>query len=181
MKFGWRRILAWLIDWACILVWVGVTAAIGIPLYLHTDVMPSGLLARNMIGALVMVVPIIAVAASCESRGGAATPGKKAMGLQVTTQPAHSDPPRFRVTLARNLFKIGLPWLLGHSAVYALTDSGEGAGSVSVGVWILTAAAYLIPTLYVVSLFIADGRTPYDRITGTYVGLRAKALSIPTE
>lgn len=53
-----------------------VPAAIGIPLYLHTDVMPSGLLARNMIGALVMVVPIIAVAASCESRGGAATPGK---------------------------------------------------------------------------------------------------------
>ncbi|WP_188743161.1 hypothetical protein [Agromyces bauzanensis] len=37
----------------------------------------------------------------------------------------------------------------------------------------LTAAAYVIPLVWIVSLFVAGGRTPYDRISGTMVVRRA--------
>ncbi|GAA4368761.1 hypothetical protein GCM10023152_06530 [Agromyces bauzanensis] len=41
------------------------------------------------------------------------------------------------------------------------------------GAWVLTAAAYVIPLVWIVSLFVAGGRTPYDRISGTMVVRRA--------
>ena len=33
----------------------------------------------------------------------------------------------------------------------------------------LTGVAYAIPLVWIVSLFVAGGRTPYDRISGTTV------------
>lgn len=169
MRLGWRRILAWCIDWACILVWVAATAAVGIPLYLNGTITAVGMVAANLIGAFVMVVPVVLAAAFCESRTTSATPGKRALGLRLRTRSASAGPPRFRITLARNLIKIGLPWILGHAAVYAITADSSRAAAVPASVWALTAAAYLLPIVYIVSLFIGAGRTPYDRITGTQV------------
>lgn len=171
MKLAWRRILAWLIDWACIVAWVAVTAAIGIPLYLNGVIESNGMLMANLIGLLVMVVPVVVAAAWCESRAGSATPGKRALGLRIY---ARSTPPRFRITLVRNMFKIGLPWILGHAAVYAIVTSSHRSDNVPPGVWILTATAYVIPIIYLASLFIAGGRTPYDRITGTSIAARPR-------
>ena len=169
MRLGWRRILAWLIDWACILVWAAVTALIGIPLYLAGVTDSAGMLTANLVGALVVVVPVVAAAAWCESGNRTATPGKRACGLRLTYGRRR---PQFSVALLRNCLKIGLPWILGHACVYALAAGADGGSSpVPIGVWILTIAAYLIPLVYIVSLFVADGRTPYDRITGTDVVL----------
>ena len=172
MGIGGRRIVAWLIDWACILAWVAVTAAIGVPLYLAGIIAPAGLLTLNAIGALVVVIPVVLGAAWFESRPVAATPGKRALGLFVQTGAGR---PPFRVALARNALKIGMPWLIGHAAVFAIVTSSATTETVPVGVWVLTGAAYVIPLVWVVSLFVAGGRTPYDRITGTEVGRRAAA------
>jgi hypothetical protein len=34
---------------------------------------------------------------------------------------------------------------------------------------ILTGLAYVLPIIYVVSVFVGTGRTPYDRLAGTVV------------
>jgi hypothetical protein len=77
--------------------------------------------------------------------------------------------PRFGAALVRNALKIGVPWLIGHAAVFAITTGSADGGDVPAGVWVLTAAAYVVPLVWIVSLFIAGGRTPYDRLSGTTV------------
>jgi uncharacterized RDD family membrane protein YckC len=163
---GGRRLAAWLIDWTIILVWVGITAAIGVPLRLAGIVAPTGFGTLNLIAALVVVVPVVGGATWFESRSVAATPGKRVMRLRVRTAGGR---PSFRVALLRNTLKIGVPWLIGHAAVFAIVASSGTTDPVPVGVWLLTGAAYLIPIIWVGSLFVAGGRTPYDRVTGTDV------------
>lgn len=175
MRVGRRRVLAWLIDWACILAWVAVTAAIGVPLYLAGVIAPVGVLELNLVGACIMVMPVVIAAACFESRSVAATPGKRALGLRVL---ATSGRPRFLVALVRNLLKVGLPWLIGHAAVFAIVTSSAASDTVPAGVWMLTAAAYLIPVIWIVSLFVPGGRTPYDRITSTSVVPRPELLHV---
>lgn len=169
--------MAWLIDWVCILPWIAVTAAIGIPLYLNGTIQPNGMLMANLIGALVMVAPVVVVAAWCESRRVSATPGKRALRLRVS---AGSQQSRFRITLVRNLLKIGLPWILGHAGVYAIVATSQDSTGTPIGVWILIAVAYVIPIIYVASLFVSGGRAPYDRITGLSVELEPRDLSLDT-
>jgi hypothetical protein len=70
--------------------------------------------------------------------------------------------------LLRNILKIGLPWTIGHAAVVAIV-LGSGDSAAAGPVWVLTAVAYVLPLAYVISLFIGDGRTPYDRVAGTRV------------
>jgi hypothetical protein len=160
---GGRRLAAWLIDWMCILVWVALTAAIGVPLYLAGIIAPTGYGALNLIAALVVVVPVVVGAAWFESRSVAATPGKRVLRLRVRTAGGRAP---FRVALLRNTLKIGVPWLIGHAAVFAIVASSGTTDPVPVWVWLLTGAAYLIPLIWIASLFIAGGRTPYDRIIG---------------
>jgi hypothetical protein len=166
VRVGRRRVLAWLIDWLCILVWVAATAAVGVPLYRAGVIASVGPVASNLIGAVVVVLPSVIAAAWFESRPIAATPGKHALGLVVR---ADAGRPLFRVALVRNVVKIGLPWLVGHAAVFTIVRSSTAATAVPIGGWVLTAAAYVIPGIWIVSLFVGDGHTPYDRITGTTV------------
>lgn len=168
MKLGMRRIAAWLVDWLCILIWVAITAAVGVPLYLNGITSPAGMLTANLVGAIVVVVPVVLAAAFVESRRFSATPGKRLLGLRLRCR---SGEPRFHLALIRNLLKIGLPWILGHAAVYALARTDAESFGLPIGVWIVAVAANVIPLVYVVTLFLADGRTPYDRITGTDVVL----------
>ncbi len=166
MRGGARRILAWLIDWACILGWVAVTAAVGVPLYLAGVIAHTGVLTLNVIGAVVVVVPVVLAAAWFESRPNPATPGKRVLGLGVH---GATGRPRFGQTLTRNALKIGLPWLVGHAAVIAIINTDTSPGGPPISVWTLLVAAYLLPLTWVASLFVGTGRTPYDRASGTTV------------
>jgi uncharacterized RDD family membrane protein YckC len=165
MRTGLRRIAAWLIDGACILAWVAVTAAVGVPLALSGAVRLVDPIAQNAVAALVVVVPVVLAAAVLESRGGA-TPGKRALRLHVEHG---ATPPRFGRALLRNALKIGLPWLIAHAAVFAVADAGAAGQPTPSGAWVLLLAAYVLPIAWVVSLFIGRGRTPYDRLAGTVV------------
>ena len=156
-----------MLDWLVILAWVGVTAAIGVPLYAAGVTAPIGPLALNVVSALVVVVPVVIGLAWAEAGGRQASPGKRWRRLSVVDSATEG-----RVTLGRalwrNLLKIGLPWTIGHSAVIAIVATSKD-GSVPWSAWILTAAAYVLPLAYVASLFIRDGRAPYDRAAGTHV------------
>lgn len=166
MRLPRRRIGAWLIDWACILGWAGVMAGIGVPLYRAGLMKRRNLVQLNLIAALVMVVPVVLATAILESGGAAATPGKRALGLTVRT---FGSKPTFGTALLRNTLKIGVPWLIGHAAAIGLASGDSRSGRVPTGLWVLTGAAYALPVFYIASLFVGDGRTPYDRIAGTQV------------
>lgn len=133
MKLPVRRIIAWCIDWVCILGWVAVTAAAGIPLYANGLIHLNDTAQENIVGAAVIVVPIVVAAAVCESRSKPSTPGKRMMHLQVRTGSARPD---FLRALARNSLKLGVALadrahgricdLLRHSRRH---DSNSGLGS----------------------------------------------------
>lgn len=175
MHYGSRRILAWLIDWACILAWVAATAAIGIPLYLAGVITLTNAVALNIVGAVVVVIPVVLLAAWFESRSNPATPGKRALRLVVRSTAGRLA---FGKTLSRNAIKIGLPWLVGHAAVFAIVNTDDPTAGMPFAVYALLVAAYLLPLSWIVSLFVGSGRTPYDRVSGTAV-TDARALVEP--
>ena len=166
----WRRLLAFAIDWCCMLGWVALVAAVGIPLYSTGMLNVTGVLAQNLVG-LTVVVPIVLAAAWCESRSRAATPGKRAFRLTVV----HGDDvgrgrPTFARALLRNVLKLGIPWAIAHAAVFALVDTSASGPIPGWALWLL-AAAYVLPLLWLISLFTPTGRTAYDRLSSTRVGL----------
>lgn len=162
-----NRLLAWVVDWACILVWVAITAAIGVPLFLSGITGGLSIPALNAVATIVLVLPVTVGLALLEASTRESTFGKRVRRLRVVDSLTGSRVPLGRALL-RNLVKVAIPWTLGHAAVYALIASGPDAPP-AVGVWALTAAAYVLPIAYVVSLFVGDGRTPYDRLARTRV------------
>jgi uncharacterized RDD family membrane protein YckC len=160
------RIIACLIDWCCVIAWAGVLAAVCVPLYLTGTLHALPVLAANVLSAVVLVVPVTVGLAALESSRHAATIGKRVMRLRVVSD--HGARVGFSRALARNGLKVTAPWLVGHAAVYAIT--GTSATAATPGwVWGLTGAAYILPVVWILSLFVASGRTPYDRLTRTTV------------
>lgn len=161
-RVAWRRLTAWLIDWLAILGWAAVTAAIGVPLYLAGITGPMGTIGLNVLATLVLVVPVVAGFAGLEASRREASLGKRVRRLRVVDVETGGGL-SFGRALLRNALKIGLPWMVGHLAVFAISRDSAASGSVSWPVWTLTVLAYVLPIWYVVSLFTGDGRTPYDR------------------
>jgi uncharacterized RDD family membrane protein YckC len=159
-----------MIDWLVVLVWVAITAAIGVPLYAAGITSPMDPLALNVVSALVVVVPVVVGLAWTEAGRQQATPGKRLRRLRVVDAETGRRV-TFGRALIRNALKVGLPWTIGHIAVVAIVESPEG--SVSGLIWVLTALAYVLPLVYVASLFTRGGRTPYDAA--------ARARVIPAE
>ena len=156
-----------MIDWLLILAWVGVTAAIGVPLYLAGITAPLNPLALNVVSAIVVVVPVVIGLGWVEASRRQATLGKHLRHLRVVDSTTGGAVTVGRA-LSRNALKIGLPWTIGHTAVIAIVSESED-GAVPWPVWVLTAAAYVLPLVYVTSLFVRDGLTAYDRAARTRV------------
>jgi len=155
------------VDWFCILAWVAITAAIGVPLYLSGVTHSVGAVASNLVAALVTVVPATVVLSLLESSSREASVGKRTRHLRVVDAVTGSRV-SFRRSILRNTLKIGVPWTIGHAAVFSIVQA-SGSGSVPVAVWLLTIVAYVFPIMYIVFLFVGRGRTPYDLISGTVV------------
>jgi uncharacterized RDD family membrane protein YckC len=161
---AWRRIVAWLVDWLCFLVWLALVAAIGIPLYLSGVTSQWSAVTTNVVSALVTAVPLTIFLAVLESGTRQASVGKRVLGLKVE---AARDGGRlsFASALLRNTLKVAVPWTIGHAAAITLV----GSTTIGPGLATLTAAAYVLPLVYVVTLFVREGRTPYDRAGGARV------------
>jgi uncharacterized RDD family membrane protein YckC len=157
--------LAWVIDWLCMLVWVLVVAAISVPLYLAGVISALDVRVENVLAFILFIAPITLALAWRESSARQATPGKRARRLIVTTNNRRVS---FRRALLRNALKLALPWELGHTVAFTLA-----AGNGVIPAWIVPVAAltYALPIVYVVTLFVGDGRTLYDRVAGTVVSL----------
>lgn len=156
--------MAWLVDWLCFLVWLALVAAIGIPLYVAGMTGQWSAVTTNVVAALVTAVPLTIFLAVLESGARQASVGKRVLGLKVVTA---RDGGRlsFASALLRNALKVAVPWTIGHAAAIALV----GSTNMNPGLVTLTAAAYVLPIVYVVTLFVREGRTPYDRAGGARV------------
>ncbi|MET0863663.1 MAG: RDD family protein [Nakamurella sp.] len=164
-RFTWvlpvRRLLAWGIDSVMLAAWVGVIAAVGIPLH-HAGVTRSlRPLAINLVGAICVVLPGTLALAFAESRPAGRTPGKKVFGLAV--RDARSGGRLLAgPAVTRNALKVGLPWLIAHAIVIEATSPDPPPPTVLIG-------AYVLPVIWVGSLFLGPGRTPYDRAAAAVV------------
>jgi hypothetical protein len=161
------RLAAWVVDWLCILVWVALTASVGVPLFLSGITRGVSTVWLNVTGALVLIVPVTVGLAWLESGTRQSTVGKRTRRLQLVGADTGSRV-TFSRALLRNSLKIALPWTLGHAVVFGIVQTGS-SGSVPGWLWTATAAAYVLPIVYVTSLFLGRGRTPYDRLSRTAV------------
>lgn len=170
-----RRILAWGIDWFCILGWIAVVAAVGVPLHLAGVISLTAPLAQNLVG-LAVIIPVVVAASRLESGPKSATPGKRLVGVRVHYRSGDRVVVR---ALLRNTLKIGLPWAIGHLAVFAVVDAGSGP----IPIWVagLTASAYVIPALWVFSWILPGARTIYDRLSGSEVRVESADASDVTD
>jgi len=103
-----------LVDWFCILVWVAITAAIGVPLYLSGVTPSMGPATLNLMAALMTVVPVTVGLTLLESSAREASVGKRTRQLHVVDAVTGLRVP-FRRSILRNTLKIGVPWTIGNA------------------------------------------------------------------
>lgn len=156
------RLLAGLIDLGLVFAWVLLVAAVGVPLYLTGQTRALGPLALNLVGLALVVLPVTVALTVLECGRYEATPGKLKLGLRVRVDPT-GERLSWQRSLLRNLLKLGLPWTLGHLAAIAVATGG------GIDAQIGAIVSMAVPVAYVVSLFLGDGRTIYDRLAGTMV------------
>lgn len=179
-RLPWRRLAAWLMDWICVLAWCGIVAAVGIPLYLAGVTRTIDDVTLNVVAAITVVVPATVGLAVLEASRLHGTLGKRLLGIRVIGRPAVGPGAgddragsaiagaALGASVLRNALKIAVPWTIGHSAVIAILGTSAD-GPPPAWVWLLTAAAYALPIVYVASLFVRRGRTPYDVASRTAV------------
>ena len=129
-----------------------------------TTTFQQKLLAQALVFAT-MMLPIMLYFAVSESSRWQATIGKRVLRLQVTDD--HGGRPPLLRTLLRAVVKFA-PWELAHTGVWHVpgTPFVSEPAAFSYGIW---TAALLLALWWFASIWLGDGRTPYDRIAGTVV------------
>ncbi len=159
-----HRILAWLNDWLLILMLPALIVPVG---WLLTRMgIDLGARGANLFGFLALVGPVTLWLAWREAAPRAATPGKRRQGLRVV-EAATGEPAGFGRTLLRNVLKVAVPWQLGHQVAFGFATLGDG--TIGPGLIAVSVACYAIMGVYLAGLFVGEGRTAYDRLSGTRV------------
>ena len=156
------RIVATLIDLACMLPWIGVVAAAGAVLYTTGVTRTVDDVTGNIVGFFTVIVPITIAAAGFDESDRHATPGKRVLRLRVLSAPGG---PGFSRALLRNGLKYGFAWELAHTAIFAMVGT---TATTPVWVIVVLVAAYAIP-LVSLGLLLTTGRPLHDRIARTAV------------
>jgi uncharacterized RDD family membrane protein YckC len=173
---GWRRVVAFGVDYGFIVVYLGFLTLVGVlgraAGVLPTDVdTAAGRVVAQLVGFAVLTLPVTAWFAGWEATPAGATPGKRLLGLRVLTAGSERLSPSR--SLLRTALKFTVPWELAHTAVWNLLAwPGEPSAVDSLLLGLANAAI----VVDLVSLFVGSGRTPYDRVAGTFV---AEARSRP--
>ncbi|MGH3899765.1 MAG: RDD family protein [Pseudonocardiaceae bacterium] len=126
---------------------------------------------KRVLGVLGVTAPVTFLLAAAEAHGG--SPGKRLLGLEVRTANDRAPVP-FRRALVRAILKTGVPWELGHQAVWDFHggDDHQRRGTVLAG------CAYLAIAAQAVMAVRDAGRTYADLAAGTVV-IAGSATSRP--
>ncbi len=165
-----RRVGAWLLDYVLIAAYLVVLTVVS--LGLRISPLEGGLaralsrpVAAELVGFLLLTLPVILYFALSEASHRRATLGKRALRLLVVDQNGG------RLTLRRALLREAvrfLPWELSHALLYRVALSAD-RGSISPLVTAGFVIVYALVLLYLVTLFIGSHRTVYDRLAGSIV------------
>jgi uncharacterized RDD family membrane protein YckC len=121
--------------------------------------------AAELVGFLLLTLPVILYFALCEASHWRATLGKRDLRLVVVDQ--HGARLMVRRALLREAVRF-LPWELSHALLYRVALSTD-RGSISPLVTAGFVLVYALVLLYLVTLFIGSHRTVYDRLAGSIV------------
>lgn len=157
------RLLAFLLDYVPILVYIGLLGllAISIPplqfLFQHP-------VQADVVAFLILIVPVMLYFALQEGGARQATWGKHKMGIKVMQM--GNARLSTRRALLRALIKF-LPWQLAHTAIYQSQPAGMLPQS---AIWLLFLLAYGLVIVYVVLIWWSPThRTIYDWVAGSAV------------
>jgi uncharacterized RDD family membrane protein YckC len=157
------RFAAALLDYLLIVGWLGVLAAIFVPLHLagHNP-WGSGVLTANLVAFALSVFPVWLYLSVSESMACHATWGKRRMRVRVARRDGW--PPDRRRIVVRNVVKL-LPWQLAHIGVIPLLIGG--AASLT---WVPIVGAYaLVGVSIALVLLRRDRAALHDLLAGTRV------------
>jgi uncharacterized RDD family membrane protein YckC len=165
-----RRVAAWLLDYLLIAGYLVLLTVVSLGLRFSS--MQAGLtnalsrpVAAELVGFLLLTLPVVLYFALCEASRLRATLGKRALRLAVV------DENGGRLTARRALLREAvrfLPWELSHALLYRVALSTD-RGSISFLVTVGFVVVYAIVLVYLVTLFIGSHRTVYDRVAGSIV------------
>lgn len=168
--FG-RRVLALLIDYALIIAYLTVLVLVALVIAGVTggfaNWLAFGTLGAELLGFVILVLPIGIYLYAAEASPWQATVGKRALGLRVVVEAHGGRPGRLRI-LVRTVVKL-IPWEFAHFFVW---QAAASAGLAVFPVWIAVGAvvANLLPVAYVACvLFQRERRGPHDLVAGTRV------------
>ena len=174
----WRRIGAWILDYFVIAAYLILltTASLGIlasPLAPAFSAALKQPITAELVGFLVLTLPVILYFALLEASQRQATLGKRALGIMVAGRGGG------RLSVWRAVVREAvrfLPWELSHALIWQLALS-PARNSFPAWAAVGFAAVYLLVFAYLVTLFIgSQHRTLYDRLAGSWV-IRAPIIA----
>jgi uncharacterized RDD family membrane protein YckC len=165
-----RRVAAWLLDYLLIAAYLILLTAVSLglrasPVQAGFNSAMSRPVAAELLGFLLLTLPVVLYFALFEASRWRSTLGKRALRLAVV------DEKRGRLTLRRALLREAvrfLPWELSHALLWRVALSPD-RGSISVLVIVGFVVVYALVGLYLLTLFIGSHRTVYDRLAGSLV------------
>lgn len=166
-----RRIAALLIDYALILGWVAVVAAVSAGIALvnggYADWLAWGIGIAELLGFVVLVLPVGIYLFVTESSSRQATVGKRVLKMRVVARDG-SRAPAWRI-LIRTIVKL-LPWEIAHFFVWHVVAAASGDGVFPL--WLIAGLVFadLLPIAYVLTVLLEPQRRgPHDLVAGTRV------------
>jgi uncharacterized RDD family membrane protein YckC len=167
------RLLSLLIDYALIVAYLVVLGLVALGTYALTgslfDWLSLGTAGAELLGFIVLVLPVGVYLYRCEASARQATVGKRLLGLRVVDASAGGRLSKPRV-LVRTIVKL-LPWELAHFMVWQ-TVAFTATGATDFPTWLSVGLvlANALPLLYIgMVLFQKDGRGPHDLVARSRV------------
>jgi uncharacterized RDD family membrane protein YckC len=166
-----RRVAALLLDYALILGWMAIVAAISAGIALaaggYADWLAWGTAVAQLLGFVVLVLPVGIYLFVTESSARQATVGKRVLRMRVVTRDG-SRAPAWRI-LVRTVVKL-LPWEIAHFFVWHTVAAASGDGVFPP--WLIAGliVADVLPVAYVLTVLLEPQRRgPHDLVAGTRV------------
>ena len=167
-KLPLRRLLAYLVDSLIIFAWIAGLTAIGmswgIEFFDRLDPASTKVFGHAF-SFTALTLPVVLYFALTEHSALRASLGKRALGLRVVD--ADGERIGLNRALIRNALKF-LPWEIAHTAIWHAPGQ-PFVDAPPASFMALHAGALALAGLYIASLFVGSGRTPYERLSGTRI------------
>lgn len=167
------RLLSLLVDYGLILAYLAALAGVALGAYALTgklyDWLSLGTAGAELLGFVILVLPVGVYLYLCEASERQATLGKRLLRLRVVDATSGGRLSKPRV-LVRTIVKL-LPWEVAHFMVWqAVAYTATGATNFPVWLSVGFVVANALPIVYVVMVLLQrDRRGPHDLIARSKV------------